>query len=55
MLLLAATATALAPPAVRTGLRPTVATKAAVDFMPEKARPLSVAIAGGGVGGSPPL
>lgn len=51
VLLLAATATALAPPAVRTGLRPTVATKAAVDFMPEKARPLSVAIAGGGVGG----
>ena len=38
---------ALAPPALRTARAATVA-KAAVDFVPEKARPLSVAIAGGG-------
>ena len=50
VLLVAATAAALAPPALKTARR-TVATNAAVDFVPEKARPLSVAIAGGGVGG----
>ena len=48
VLLVAATAAALAPPALKTARR-TVATNAAVDFVPEKARPLSVAIAGGGV------
>ena len=50
LLVVAATAAALAPPALKTARR-TVATNAAVDFVPEKARPLSVAIAGGGVGG----
>ena len=50
VLLVAATAAALAPPALKTARR-TIATNAAVDFVPEKARPLSVAIAGGGVGG----
>ena len=50
LLVVAATAAALAPPALKTARR-TIATNAAVDFVPEKARPLSVAIAGGGVGG----
>ena len=53
LLVVAATAAALAPPALRTA-RPATVAKAAVDFVPEKARPLSVAIAGGGAGAARP-